>query len=198
MPTLSLTDLVDIVSKAGKPKATKVRQVMERPDYEPAFDFYKALREHIVRTHKNRRDKSTLPDVLGKLTDEKKTSAYKDLITGYKTWWGRKALNWFEPVRGSFSHADIDVIVNPELGLEINGQRHLIKLYMKDERLSKLKIELIVDLMEYVLRPRCQAADCFAVLDVRASKLHALGPHTPDALPIVKAELAYVAAIWKS
>ena len=53
MPQISLTDFVDVVAKAGRPKATKVRQVKERHAYEPAFDFYKSLREHIVENHRH-------------------------------------------------------------------------------------------------------------------------------------------------
>lgn len=52
MPQLSLTDFVDIVSKSGRPKATKVLQVKERPEYEPAFDFYRPFREHVIETHR--------------------------------------------------------------------------------------------------------------------------------------------------
>ena len=48
MIRLSLTDLVDIVSKSGTPKATKVSHVKARPDYEPAHDFYRPLREQII------------------------------------------------------------------------------------------------------------------------------------------------------
>ena len=45
MIKISLTDFVDIASKSGTPKATKVAQVKARPDYEPKFDFYRPIRE---------------------------------------------------------------------------------------------------------------------------------------------------------
>jgi hypothetical protein len=49
MIRVSLTDFVDIVSKSGTPKATKVAQVKKRGRYEPAVDFYKPLREKAQR-----------------------------------------------------------------------------------------------------------------------------------------------------
>lgn len=75
MPQISLTDFVDVVSKAGRPKATKVRQVKERPEYEPAFDFYKSLREHVVENHRKNGGKAAVSDVMNSLTDPKKSRA---------------------------------------------------------------------------------------------------------------------------
>ena len=46
MPEISLTDFVDFVIKAGSPKLTKVRELVNRGGYSPAFDFWKTLREH--------------------------------------------------------------------------------------------------------------------------------------------------------
>ena len=90
MAKISLTDFVDIVSKAGRPKATKVRQVKERPDYEPAFDFYKALREHIVEVHSSGGGKEIISDVMVSISDPKKIKNYPELLAGYKKWLGRK------------------------------------------------------------------------------------------------------------
>lgn len=196
MSQLSLTDFVDIVSKSGRPKATKVRQVKDRPEYEPAFDFYKAFREHLVELHKKGFDRSVLPSILDELTDPKKIRSYPDLIAGYKKWWGRKTLQWFNPPRSSYSLGGIDIIVNPELGLSINGQRHIIKLYLKSEALSTFKVEVILDLMEHQLRSMAAPDDKFAILDVREAKLYAEGPHDVSLLSMVNAELAYIAAMW--
>ena len=196
MPQLSLTDFVDIVSKSGRPKATKVRQVKERPDYEPAFDFYKPLREHLVEIHRAGQGRAAASEVLPTLSDPKKIRAYTELVDGYKKWWGRKTLEWFTPPRGVYSSGGIEIIVNPELGLKINGQRHVIKLYLKSDALSAFKVEVITDLLEYQLRPKIAPTDHFAVLDVRESKLFAEAPRPVTSLPIVNAEIAYIASIW--
>ena len=92
MPQISLTDFVDIVSKSGRPKATKVIQVKERPEYEPAFDFYKPLREHLIETHRTGQSKDHLFAVLSTLTNKTKLTHYPQLINGYKKWWGKKDL----------------------------------------------------------------------------------------------------------
>ncbi|MEZ4253047.1 MAG: hypothetical protein R3B99_32975 [Polyangiales bacterium] len=38
---ISLTDFVDFAMESGTPKVTKVAEMKDRPDYQPAFDFYK-------------------------------------------------------------------------------------------------------------------------------------------------------------
>ena len=196
MAQISLTDFLDIVSKSGRPKATKVRQVRERPDYEPAFDFYKPFREYVVEMHRTAQPRAALAGILPGLSDPKKSRSYPALIDGYKKWWGRKKLAWFSPPKGVYSAGAFEIIVNPELGLEINGQRHIIKLYLKTDSLSAFKVEVVTDLLEHQLRPQAHPEDRFAVLDVRGAKLFAVEPHAVPTLPIVNAELAYIASIW--
>ena len=87
-------------------------------------------------------------------------------------------------------------MVNPELGLVINGGRHIIKLFLKSDPLSAFKTELIIDLMEHQLRSKAQDGDKFCVLDVRNSKIFMQGPHEPTAMNMVEAEIAYIASLW--
>lgn len=92
MIRVSLTDLVDIVSKSGTPKATKVAQVKRRPEYEPAFDFYKPLRDHIVAVHTDGRGKQDVGKVVDGLVDGKKLRNYPTLIDGYVNGGGERPL----------------------------------------------------------------------------------------------------------
>ncbi len=200
MPQISLTDLVDIVSKSGTPKATKVAQVKARPDYEPAFDFYKPLRDHIIEVHRTGLDKKALSAFLAGIEDGKKRTNYPPVIDGYKKWWGRKTLAWFNPSRTLYGQQGVEVIINPELGLGFNGERHLVKLYFKTVPLSKLRVDIITFLMEISLRPNCPKGEVMSVLDVRNAKLFSFDPTTPiaRAKAMVDAELAYVASLWSS
>lgn len=196
MPQLSLTDLVDIVSRSGTPKATKVAQVKQRPDYEPAFDFYLALREAIIDIHRRQGDKRQFSNFMTSVTDRKKLSNYPSAVNGYKKWWGRKELVWFAPPRALYARHGIEVIVNPELGLEFNSGKHVIKLYFKQEALSKLRVDVITQLMEMTLRSQCAATETMSVMDVRNAKLFSYDPAVSDVKAIIDAELAYIAALW--
>lgn len=197
MPDLSLTDLVDVISASGTPKYTKVKQIKERPPYSPATDFYKAFRDFVLENHTSTGNKNNLDILLPSLTDDKKKTNYPPLVAGYKKWWGSKKLVWFNPSSGIWSAHGVDIRVNPELGLVVNGTHHLIKLYLKADPLSKLRVDIITHLMDATLSADAPAGCKMGVLDVRRSKL--IIPTVPVAglNAALDGELAYVSATWK-
>jgi hypothetical protein len=196
MPKLSLTDFIDVVSKSGSPKVTKVKQIKNRPAYQPASDFYKPFREGLISLHSAGKDRASLDQIVPKLQDEKKITNYPDLVDGYKKWWGKKTITWFDPPRGTYSSSGIDISINPELGLVIDGKRVLVKLYNKSEAVNQYRTDLVPLLMEVVLRPVCQEGDAVALLDVRKGKLHYLSVNVGTAKFGLDAELAYIANLW--
>jgi len=196
MPHLSLTDFVDVVSASGTPKATKIRQVKTRPTYSPAIDFWKPLREAIMETHTRGLPKGNLDLVLAGLTDRKKLTAYPPAIAGYKKWWGRSALQWFAPPSALYTAYGVDVSVNPELGLRVNGVPHIIKLYFKETTLTKNRVDIITYLMTAQLTQGVPGGCAMAVLDVRRGHLIVPAGAPPDLSAVLDAELAYVAALW--
>jgi hypothetical protein len=197
MPKITLTDFLDVVAKSGSPKATKVAEMKRRPPYDPRTDFYKAAREGIVAVHAEGRRKASLDEVLVGLSDPKKITAYPELIKGYKTWWGRKALEWFPPPTGTYSAHGVDVSIHPELGLRIDNEPHIIKLYFKAAPLAANRCELIIHLMETNLARGVRGSQPrMAVLDVRRSKLLACSESQAPLSAMLDAELAYIAAIW--
>jgi len=196
MPKISLTDFVDVVSKSGSPKQTKVKQIKNRPSYHPATDFYKPFREGLVGLHVAGKDRSYLDNIIPQLSDLKKVANYPELIDGYKKWWGKKVIGWFDPPRGTYTNSGVDIAVNPELGLIIDGKRVVIKLYNKAEPITQFRIDMVPLLMELVLRGSCEPDDKVALLDVRKGKLHYLSVNPVIAKPGLDAELAYIAALW--
>lgn len=194
--SMSLTDLVDVVSKAGTPKATKVADIKHRAEYTPATDFYKPLRDGVIEIHRQGKTRKALDSLLGSLSDKKKLANYPEAIDGYSKWWGKKSLAWFEPPRTVYGHAGIEVSVNPELGLVVDGKRHIVKLYLKNDPLTKLRTDLITVLMEVALRPKCKDDDVLCLLDMRKSKMFSASASLKATQAVVNAELAYVAALW--
>ncbi len=196
VPRITLTDLIEVVTKSGSPKATKVGQLKNRQAYDPATDFYKALREGLVSIHKRGGAKADLSGLTKMLADPKKLANYPPMVAGYKKWWGQKKLDWFVPPSEIYSHSGIDVALSPELGLKINGDPHVIKLYLKTDALTKTKADLIVTLMNHVLGPVQPPGMNFSVLDVRNSKLFTYSATGKNFKPMVDAELSYIASLW--
>ncbi len=200
MIEITLTDFVDFVSKAGTPKLTVVKNVKQHhiDGYDPQTDFYRAIRKGIVEMHRRRQPKDALDVLLSGLTDKKKQTAYPDLVAGYKKFLGKKSYTWFVPPRCDWQHAGVSISVNPEVGLEYDGVRHVIKLYFKAENLKKVQMDVVTHLMTNFL-PRPQNKDTsFDVLDIRKAKLIPGLPTSPALTALLEGEAASFAQIYNS
>ena len=196
---ISLTSLVDVVSKSGTPKATCVKQIKAQltAPYDPRNDYYKILREGIADIHAAGQPKTALSAIVGRVGDPKRAGTYASLVADYASWWGRKNIGWFAPPRSIWTPpgSGIGITVNPELGLDINGVRHVVKLYFKSEPLTKARIEVITHLMHQEFAAGANAGTQFSVLDMRRKKLHNVQP--PSVVgPILVAEVAYIDSLW--
>jgi hypothetical protein len=194
---ISLTDFVDFVCKAGSAKLTKVKVIKNRDPYSPATDFYKALREGIIKNHQNKGDKKELKKILDDITDPKKEKNYTEAIDGYKKFWGRKNIKCFEPPFKHWITGDLDVRINPELGLEYDGKFFIVKLYLKSDKLGKDKIDQILTLMESQLRKLTEAEIKMTILDVKNAKLFIKDNDDISLLPLLDGEAKSFEAIWK-
>lgn len=194
MPRITLTDFVEIVSSSGTAKTTKVREKLNREEYHPAKDFYKKIREKIVDVHRNDLPKETLIQLIPLLSDKKKLTIYPTIIDSYIAWWGKKKVNWFEPVHETITSGNLEVSINPELGLEIKDSPYLIKLYFKGEPLTKNKADIIMEIMKMYLSANNPPNSIMAVLDIQRKKLFVPTVKIESLDITVKAELAYISA----
>ena len=198
MINISLTDFIDYISKIGASKFTLANQIYSREEYHPAFDFWKPLRDGIIDFHKLDKDKSELDKILIDLTDKKKKTRYPSLIESYKLFLGRKKIEWFEPPFEEWKANDLRIRLNPELGLDINGNLYVIKLYFKTDKLSQMKADLILLLMNTQLKKGDFNKVTFAVLDVERNKLFEKTKLSEIHLPLLEGEALSFINIWNS
>lgn len=195
---VSLTDFVDFVAKSGRPKQTIVKQIKRRTEYDPKEDFWRRLRVAIIEFHRTgQTDKTKLDEVLKGLTHQPKITSYPMVLRGYKSFLGRKAFTWFSPPRDAWTSGGLTVNVNPELGLDINGERHLVKLYFKRDKMAKNKADLILHLMKKAL-PKQPKGTKFALLDVRENKLFSHAAPSSDLNPLLEGEAVNFTTIWNA
>jgi hypothetical protein len=189
---VSLTTFVDFVLKAGTPKLTVVKTFKDRDDYDPAADYYKPLRNEIVRMHAAGDPKKVLDAFLATVHARKKVN-YATAVAGYKKILGKKSIAWFDPPSSMWSCAGIDVSVNPEVGLKIECVDYVLKLYFKRDRLAKNKMEIINHLMaETLTDPKVPRN--FGVVDMRNGKLITTPPD-PALMALLKGEAAAFATM---
>ena len=189
MPEVSLTEFVDFVIKSGTPRLTQVRMIRKRHEegYEPSRDFYRKLRDGIVELHQEGRPKSALDALTKGIRDRNKQNTYPTLVKAYKKFLGRKEIAWYEPCKTHWKYGGLRVRVNPELGLTINGDDHLIKLYFKDQKLTKDRVAVISHMMNEALGDSAEGQDV-ALLDVRSSRLHVFDAPDPALKPLLEGE----------
>ncbi len=185
---ISLTDFIDFVSKSGSPKQTKVREIKTRKPYSPAIDFYKPFRDGIIEYHVQKKKKCELDKIVSNLNDKRKVSNYSIIIQGYKKFIGRKDINWFEPSSNHWIINDLDVRINPELGLIINNKKYNIKLYLKADKLTKDRISQILALLKVSLKSKLDNDTDLAILDVRNNKLYYFEENHLELLPLLEGE----------
>ena len=201
---ISLTDFIGFVNKMGNAKLNHVKSIKDRPNYEPYMDFYKPLREAILKLHKKGQKKEVLDTVLEGLTDEKKRRCYPELIAGYKKFLGRKKLEWIKPPKKDWKIGGVTITVNPEIGLEEkkkdgSSNFYIVKLYFKDDALKKAQADQILTLMEMQLRSKVNEPEIkFAILDIRRGKLHIKQDQELKELPLLKGEANSFATMWNS
>lgn len=195
---ISLTDFVDFVSKSGTTKLTKVKQIKKRPTYHPAFDFWKIMRDEIIEFHKESKDdKHCFDEILPKLTDKKKIGRYPDIIVGYKKFLGKKTINYFKVHKSTWTNNDLEVRINPELGLTINNKKYIVKLYFKSEGLSKAKVESILFLLKETYSVKISQGIDVAILDIQKNKL-IISKSVKNIMPLLIGEANSFETIWKN
>lgn len=181
-----LTSFIDFVLKSGSPKMTCAKLIKEQMQevYDPAKDYYKRFRDAVQEMHIKKKDKSELSKIIGLLPDSKNGN-YQSMISGYKKFLGTKETIWFQPVRKIWAHGNLQIPINPELGLKWNNQKYIIKLYLKSDKLSKDRISSILALMKHTI-PTKDTVLC--LLDVRNSKIYPFEENMLSLLPLVEGE----------
>ena len=195
MPEISLTDFVDFVIKAGSPKLTKVREIATRAPYSPAFDFWKALRQHIADFHRGKVRIDTEIEAL----HAKKRRPYDSALLGYKKFLRKVAEpSFFEPPSERWVSSGLIVRVNPELGLCIDGKRHVIKLYFKDDEPTKHRLHAVLELMKISLKNGRFADVSVAVIDVANGRIITSSKEDVGFALLLEAEALAFMTIWNA
>lgn len=198
---ISLTQFIDFTLKQGASKVSEVRKIKEQGEYHPAFDYWRELRESIKELHENEYSLDFLDHIIDKVHIKKKKN-YADTVKQYKKFCGKKHIEWFDPGKSFWSSGEISVRSTPELGLIIDGQPHLIKLYFKEksEKLEKRSASNILTLMAQSERSNDYGDAVHSVLNIKKGTLYPSSNdnYSKDRLISLKAEATHFAYIWNN
>jgi len=198
---ISLTQFIDFSLKNGVSKVTKVREIKEQGEYHPAFDYWRELREAIRLLHAENKP-STYLDNLSDKVHIRKRNNYAEAIKQYKKFVRNKEIHWFDPGKAFWTTNGMSVRATPELGLLINGEPHLIKLYFKDasEKLEKRSAANTLTLMAASTKSIeiPQAKSC--ILNIRKCSLYPIteSNNHRDMIISLEGEAAHFVHIWNT
>jgi hypothetical protein len=201
MPEITLTTFLDFVNAAGSPKITVVRKAKKQylEGYKQSFDYWKRLRDAIIKMHSEELPRSSLDKFLAEFAQEKNDTAkaahYKECIDGYKKWLGKKQVAWIGTATKTWESGGLQVRVNPELGLKVGDKDYFIKLYWKRVDLPKLRAGTMLHLMQTAITaptsPRISG-----ILDVSRGKLLETVAAVAGLDALLAAEAQSFTSIW--
>ena len=167
---ITLTDFVDFSLSTGSSRVVKVKEIKGRGKYDPAGDFWKGFRSGVVDLHRNgTMSAKAIDGIVAAQTNATKSRRYADAAAGYKKFLGKKTYPWFPAPSNRWVQGPLEVKVNPELGLDVDGKKTITKLYFKNESPTRSRVQAVLAVMEVALP--FGSSSSFAVLDVANGRL---------------------------
>jgi hypothetical protein len=195
MTRVSFTKFLDFSASNGEPKAEAALSAWRQSNtpYDPVRDYHKRMREALKTTERSGLNPDWPAFISGQAP--KKQANFSDTVEKYSAWRdGYEAVTWFEPPRANWSSTEFHVVVNPELGLVLDGQRHAIKIFLNRKPLSRLKAQVGGLMMHQALAqaaPGCH----FSIFDVKAETFHTFNGATEKLQYLLIGEAAHMSAI---
>ena len=171
--SIGLTQYIDFsLKQQAVSRANYVQRLKQQPEYNPAHDFWKQLRDALHDMH-SKKQPITVLDALVKSVSPRKQSLYSEAVTSYKRFLKNKQITWFEPGKAVWQTDDLLVRTSPELGLVIDGVPHLVKLYFKGhgEKATKRSIAVTLSMMSESRYDRDVSSAVPSVLSTAQCKL---------------------------
>jgi hypothetical protein len=192
-PKIGMTSFINYFIAQSATKVAKVRTARRMMDGD-GFDFWQAMRQAAVTALVAGGDKKVVRAAVTASAGTPKERSYSSCGAELISWIGRKQIT-ARPVgrRASWAGDGLDISVNPELVLTVNGDaERTTKLYCKADRLSKRAADPMLRLieLEFPNRPA-------AILGVQGKRLFTgPAPKPADLDLLLRAELAAFARIW--
>lgn len=176
---ISLTDFLTFnAAKSQRSKRHIVERIQTRNDYNPAFDFWKDLREGIKELPRNT-DLSTLESIASSEPDNKqhKRENYIRAVARFKSFVNRESPEFFsvQSIKNIWSLEDqLEVNVSPEIGMKINDTEYLVKIYFKVKNpnitISKQNVSSTLAMLRTALNTSGEKRPC-AIFNIQTGKL---------------------------
>ncbi|DAB14651.1 TPA: hypothetical protein CPU00_08930 [Candidatus Gastranaerophilales bacterium HUM_18] len=155
----------DFLEKKDRFKKNYVHKVISQGVYQPQEDYYLRLRQKLISLFRKNSSLDELDEILKKITP-KKFDNYETLIDQIQNFMQGKTYTWITPPRYQIDYSRLELTVNPEIGLCIEGEDYFIKMYFKKQPLNATKVKVMIKIMQDTFKEDYPNAR-YAVWDIR-------------------------------
>jgi hypothetical protein len=160
-------------------------------DYDPRTDFYKGFRERVVRQFVDGWDAQEFRRSVREVKTPNKQASYEACRAGLTRWAQNKKFAATKAPNKNWEAAGLEVRVNPELRMTIDGEKYVLKLYFKADELTAARRENTLFLLSETAPQGVQAA----ILDVRRGRLIVAGESDPNLDALLVSDAAAFATL---
>lgn len=197
---ISLNQFFPFVLADSMAKRSELRSIKRTHGlYTPAVDYWRLLRLQIVAHHQFMPGPG--PDALDtaiELAHPDRKDHYVQAVANYRRFLGRKRVQWLDkPRRGIWLADELAVRVNPELHVTINGEPHVVKLYLRSDPKAALT-QRTANPMAYLVQTCHGHLGRPLVVDVMRGKAFGLTRQGFDYESMLRAQAAAFLSLWGS
>lgn len=141
------------MSGQERKRRSKLRTISKRGEYKHYTDYYRELRVAIKSVSKGNKPYEHLENVAKKQNGLSKQEKYRKQIAAYTNWREGKFVEGFGEFSRKYHFMNTVISCNPELNLNIDGQRKLVKLYFSEsESMTQERANIICALMKEAVK----------------------------------------------
>lgn len=160
-------------------------------DYDPRRDFYKGFRERAVKQFLGGWNAQEFRKRVREVKTPNKQASYEACRAALTRWAQGKTISGSRAANRNWEAGSLEVRVNPELRLTIDGSKYLVKLYFKADELTAARRESTLFLLSETAPQGVKAA----VLDVRRGDLLVAGEFDPSLDALLLSDAAAFASL---
>ncbi|PEL12714.1 hypothetical protein [Bacillus sp. AFS017336] len=195
---IGLTQFLEFTLKNSAAKMNAIRKIKTQTEYHPAFDYWKQLRDEIISFHKNNLDIDTFENLISRV-DQRKKDNYIQSIKMYLKFIKGKETLWINPGKSHWIYEDLFIRSTPEVGIYIDNEPHLIKLYFKgkNEKVDRYNIASTLTMLNTSVYEKSQPEDIqYSVLNIQKGRLFSDNELNEDKLTALESEASQFTYIW--
>lgn len=189
MTTVPLSTFVEFTLAQGTARVALA--TASESEYDPRRDFYKGVRERTVRQFVDGWSAVAFRRSLREVKNPRRQASYEACRRGLTRWARGREIVASRARAGFWEAGGLEIRVNPELRLTVDGDRFLVKLYFKADEQTPARRENTLFLLSETAPQGVQAA----ILDARRGQLITVDEQDPALDALLTSDAAAFSAL---